>query len=421
MKLVLQRYVFKEVATPFALAMLAMVIIMLIQRMIQITEWVVNRGVPLLYVFQIIALMLPFFLTIVTPVALLLATLLAINRLSADSEITVMKATGISVARLFTPVLFLGLLSTVGTAFLSLYIIPRAADWSDTLMKNLTRTSARAAVRVKGFVQLGSRMTLYVDAMEDDTLKGVMLARMGSKKRKNVEGPETVIALAKEGRITSDPDKLVNYLKLEDGQIQTSDWDGKIFRYIKFDTLNVKIDLENADKKGGVERGTDFELMDISTLGRKKEEYAGRLKEIKAKGSKTKSDKMAADRYRVALRQIAISIHQKFSLPFACLILALWGIPLGIQPPRTTRNQGVVTGIMLTMVYYVLVSGGKILAVKGVIPTFWALWGPNLVVMLSGLYFLYRVSNDRPLPFAVATAWVAEKSAVIAGKFRRET
>jgi len=120
MKLVLEKYVFKEVATPFALAMLVMVIIMLIQRMIQITEWVVNRGVPLLRVFQMVCLMLPFFLTIVTPVALLLATLLVVNRLSADSEITVMKAVGISIARLLAPVLVLGVLCTVMTAFLSL-------------------------------------------------------------------------------------------------------------------------------------------------------------------------------------------------------------------------------------------------------------------------------------------------------------
>ncbi len=420
MKLVLEKYVFKEVATPFALAMLVMVIIMLIQRMIQITEWVVNRGVPLLRVFQMVCLMLPFFLTIVTPVALLLATLLVVNRLSADSEITVMKAVGISIARLLAPVLVLGVLCTVMTAFLSLYAIPRAAEWTNEMKLEIARTSVRAAIKLKGFVNLGSNLTIYVDAMENETLKGVMIAQTQTEKEK-IEGTETVYVFAKQGRMDLDPEHLKNNLQLTDGEIQTSDRNGKIFRSIKFDVFDVKIDLEEKKQGGKVERGSHIELMNIADLDRKKEDLSKRLREVQSSKPQTKATRLAAERYRVALRQIEISRYQKFSLPFACLILALWGIPLGIQPPRTTRHQGIITSIALTMIYYIMVSGGKMMAVKGFMPPFWALWGPNVIVVLSGIFFFHRVLNDRPLPTSVAATWVAEWVARFVDRFQRES
>ena len=341
-----------------------------------------------------------------------LATLLAVNRMSADSEIIALKAAGISIARLFYPVVIIGLLCTLGTGLMTLHIIPRSVEWSEKLKVELVRTSARAGVRVKGFVGMGDMTTLYVDAIEGDVLKGVMLARTASKK-KNAEGPNTIFVFAKEGHMTSDPDELINYLRLRDGEIQAADWDGKIFRKISFGAFDVKIDLTKKEKKESVERGTMFELMDLKTLKKREKEIKAKLAELKGK----KKTKAAIERYNVALRQIEISRHQKFSLPIACLILALWGIPLGIQPPRTTRHQGVITSIFLTLTYYVVVTGGKILAVKGHIPASIALWAPNALVVTSGVVFIYLVSNDKPLPLSAAMGRAEEIYSVIAEKF----
>ena len=418
MRRVLERYVFREVAAIFFIAMIVMVTLMLIQSMIQVTEWVVNRGVPIFYVLKMVLLMLPFFLIIVMPVALLLATLLAVNRLSSDSEITAMKAAGFSVARLFGPVVSLGALCTVITVLLSLYAIPTAAEWTEKMKVDLVRISARAGIQVKRFIKMGSGLTVYVDAVENDKLKGVMLAQIDNKNMQT-EGPNITMVFAKEGRITPDPELFVNYLHLTDGEIQVSEWDEEIFRSIKFDTFDIKIEVEQERKGKKLERGSYIELMSLAKLKRKEVEYAARLRDAQSTAPRSKTARTAVERYRVALRQIDISRHQKFSLPFACLILALWGIPLGIQPPRTTRHQGVVTSIFLTLVYYFLVSGGKIMAVKGLIAPIWALWGPNIIVVLSGLTFLYRAVNDRPLPLATAAARVAEWAARLAERYSK--
>jgi len=422
MKSILERYTFREVVTPFSLAVLVIVILMLIQRMILITEWVVNRGVPLIYVLQLIGLMLPFFLTLVIPVALLLATLLAVNRLSADSEITALKAAGISVTRLLPPVILLGVLCMAITAFLNFSFIPRAAEYSHKLSVEVARKSARAAINEKGFVQIAPKVVMYVDSMEGDVLKGIMLARFNSKK-KNTDASDQIdeiFVFAREGRIALDPHGLEDQLHLTDGEIQTFERDKDVFRSIKFGTFDSRIELnDEKDKSGGIERGTAFEVMDLSTLKKKKVEINDRLNKAKAEPGNDKAAQMARRRFRVAIRQIDIARHQKYSLPFACVILALWGVPLGIQPPRTTRHQGIITSIFLTLAYYVMVSGGKILAVKGFIPAFWALWSPNFIVFISGVWFIYRVANDRPMPLSNATARIAEWGAAVAARFRR--
>jgi lipopolysaccharide export system permease protein len=419
MRLTLERYTFKEVVVPFCLAVLIMVILMLIQRMILVTEWVVNRGVPIIYVLKTLALMLPFFLTLGIPVALLLATLLAVNRLSADSEITAMKAAGISVTSLLPPVIVLGVLCTAATAFLSFFIIPRASEYSKEL-KNV-RTVARAGLKEKGFVEVGSQFFIYVDSMEKDLLKGVMLARVNSVK-KDVEGRDQldeIFIFGKEGHITADPDLPINYLHLDDGEIQTFEKEEKVFRSIKFGSFDFKIDTSK-EKTPGLEGGAAFELMDMTTLEQKKAEITSRLNQVNSADPNDKMAQLAQKRFHVALRQIEIARYQKFSLPFACIILALWGVPLGIQPPRTTRHQGIVTSIFLTLTYYALVSGGKILAVKGFILPFWALWGPNFIVILSGAWLIHRVANDRSLPLSNVTARIAEWGSLLNNKIPRE-
>jgi len=414
MKLLVERYVLKEVAAPFALTMSAMIIIMLIQRMIKITDWVVNRGVPLGYVMKLLALLLPFFLTMITPAALLLATLLAVNRMSSDSEITALKASGISVARLLPPVIFLGALCAIATAFLNLYLIPHSARLTERIKTDLLQSSARTLLSAKSFVPVGSGITIYVDDIKGGVLRGVMVAgsRGGGK-----GGAQDISIFAKKGKITSDTKAMANYLRLEDGGIHVSEANNDIFRYISFDEFDMKIDLFESGG-GDIERGSRFVLMGMDALARREGEIKEKLRKLEEstyKGDETA--RMARQRYRVALREIGVARHQKLSLPFACLILALWGIPLGIQPPRSSRNQGIVTSIGLTLAYYVLVNGGKMAAVRGYLPPPLAVWGPNAIVMITGSWFLFRVSRDRPIPLSSALERVSEFAMRVRSKF----
>lgn len=402
---ILRRYIFHEVVTLFALALLVLVTLLIIQRIIQITEWVVNRGVGLGTMLSLVVLLLPYFLVIVTPMALLLATLLAVNRLSSDCEIIAIKASGISINSLFPPVLMLGSICTVITLFFTLYLVPQARVWTENIMFDIARSGAKSAVRVKNFHEITPGMVIYVDDVEDDKLKGVLLAQSGSGKNIESKDVESVLVTAREGEFVSDDDKLENYLFLYDGAIHVRGVDGQTYREITFSKYSFKIDIET-QRKRGIERGSEFEVMSIESLRSRYNEYLAKYEESSKGSDEISIEKSRA--YRTALAQIEVSLHQKFSIPFACLVLALWGIPLGIQPPRASRYQGVVMSIALAILYYLLVSGGKILAARFLVTPAFAMWLPNMVVLVSGIYFLRRAGADKPMPFSETIVNISE-------------
>lgn len=415
---ILRRYIIREVAAPFALALLVLATLLVLQKIIQITDWVVNCGVGLFDMLSLIVLILPYFLVLIIPMALLLATLLAVGRLSSDSEITAMKAGGIGIGSIFPPVFMLGILCTALTGFLNLYLVPKSMVWSEKLMFDIAKTSARAAVRVKSFRDISPGVVIYVDAVHDDVLDGVLIAEFSEQTKIGPPDTGAIFVSARAGRLVSDAAQLSNYFLLTDGSIHAMDREGKIYRKIDFGRYDFKIDLQQ-QKNQGIEKGSQFEVMDIPTLWSRRAEYLKQYMETINLTDNASQEKARA--YRIALAQISISYHQKFSLPFACLILALWGIPLGIQPPRATRHQGAVTSIVLSVIYYLLVSGGKIMATRFMIGPVVAVWMPNVVVLASGLFFLRRAAQDKPLPLAELIGRITDFFAQIISRMRRRS
>src|SRR5512135_1785752 len=124
---ILDRYIAKEFVPPFLLGLLLFTFVLLINKLYRLTELVVNKGVSIWEIFRLISYIMPSFLTLTIPMAVLLASLVAFGRMSTDSEITAFKATGFSLYRLMAPVMALSVVAMVATAYFSLYLGPMKA------------------------------------------------------------------------------------------------------------------------------------------------------------------------------------------------------------------------------------------------------------------------------------------------------
>ena len=100
---IVDRYVMRELLVPFLLGIAIFTSILLIVRILKLVEMVVNRGVPFLQILRLFSYILPAFLEVTVPMALLLAILVAFGRLSSDSEIIALRASGVSFYRLIVP------------------------------------------------------------------------------------------------------------------------------------------------------------------------------------------------------------------------------------------------------------------------------------------------------------------------------
>ena len=102
---IIDRYVWKELLVPFLLGIFVFTFLLLLDKIFDLTDLIINKGVPIPLVILLLTYILPAFLVLTIPIGFLLAILVAFGRLSADMEIVALKASGVSPLRLLRPVL----------------------------------------------------------------------------------------------------------------------------------------------------------------------------------------------------------------------------------------------------------------------------------------------------------------------------
>ena len=124
---ILNRYLFLEVLVPFFFGLAVFTFVLLIARILKLVELVVNRGVPLLDILKTFSLILPAFLEVTVPMALLLAILLGFGRLASDSEVVALKTSGVSLYQMTIPIAVFTALACLATFAIAIWVRP----WSN--------------------------------------------------------------------------------------------------------------------------------------------------------------------------------------------------------------------------------------------------------------------------------------------------
>jgi lipopolysaccharide export system permease protein len=109
-----------------------------------------------------------------------------------------------------------------------------------------------------------------------------------------------------------------------------------------------------------------------------------------------------------------IEFHQKFSVPAACLALGILAIPLGVELKSTRRSAGLGMGMFIFILYYVLMTAGRVFGEMGIVRPAVGLWTPNILVGIGGTVMLVRTANEKPNYLA---AWLR----YLGGKLRHFT
>ncbi len=120
-------YILKELSGPCLLGLLIFTFVLLMEKVLDLIELVINKGVSLKAVLELILYIMPSFLVLTIPMAVLVATLTAFGRLSTDSEITAMKASGISLYTMFVPVMIFAL----GAMLITFVVYAEVLPWGN--------------------------------------------------------------------------------------------------------------------------------------------------------------------------------------------------------------------------------------------------------------------------------------------------
>jgi lipopolysaccharide export system permease protein len=367
MRKIINRYIFKEIAFPFIIILLVLTFVLLMGKIMQIMDLVINKGVNVFSIAQIIVFLLPSFMLFTIPIALLIAILIAMGRLSADNEITAIKTSGISLMQIFYPVAIASLITFILAVFISYFLVPQSNFATKRLLFNIAQQNASIGIKEKVFNSDFKDFLIYAEKIpvNQNYMEGVIISD------NRMIGEQNTI-LAKKAILVSDAESMTVKLKLEDGSIHTVSSDLKHYRKIDFTSYEINLDLSTALANLNESSKTSTE-MTVSEL----------LERMKKPGLD-----------KAAVRELAIEVHKKFSIPLSCLFFGLLALPLGIRSHRSVKSRGFAVGLIVVASYYLLRIGGEALVETGYLSPEVGVWTPTLVFALVGTYLLYMANRE---------------------------
>jgi lipopolysaccharide export system permease protein len=367
-------YILREIAVPFVMILFVLTFVLLMGRILQLMDLMVNKGIGFIDIAIFIVLLMPSFLMFTVPISLLVSTLIGLGRLSGDNEITVLKASGISLYQLYQPIAAASVVAFALTAVITLFLVPQGNYATKHHLYNVSKKQASIGIREKVFIDDFNGLLIYAETipMHGAYMEGVLI----SDTRLTTE-PSTIVA--KKAYLVSDPRTLTVTLRLENGSTHTVDAGLNHYRKMDFSAYDVNLDIASA-------------LFDEKKL---KEKTSGEMTvlELKERLEKTNLEKQH-------LREVAVELNKKLSIPMSCLIFGILGVPLGLRAHRSVRSRGIALGAAIVALYYMLQLGGEALVQTGKVGPAVGAWVPNLIFGILGVVLFLSTAREVSWPFS---------------------
>jgi lipopolysaccharide export system permease protein len=355
---------------PLFINLLFLTTVFLMTEMVKITKLIVNYNVSPATIGLILLFSIPHFLVFVFPMSVMMAILLTLMRMSGDNEIAALKSGGVSLYKLLPPIITLSVAGCLATMFMTVYGMPLGKIAIKQLTYKMLASNTDIGLKARTFVNEFKDVTLYVNEvnLQNRKLKDVFI-----EDRRNPRATSTVVA--PEGLLLKDSKGRATRLRLYNGMINQVELDKRSANAIYFTTYDIN--LVNMVQRIEVWRNSlkDESEMTLAEL----KEYLLQVRE-------------KPEKYFDAL----IEFHQKFSIPAACVALSILAVPLGVELKSSRRSAGLGMGMLIFILYYVLMTAGRVFGQMGFYHPAVGLWVPNIMVGIGGVIMLIRAANEKP-------------------------
>jgi LPS export ABC transporter permease LptF/LPS export ABC transporter permease LptG len=379
---ILDRYLLREISGPLGLGFLVYTFILLLDALFDAAEMIIRRGLPVRTVGELLALSLPNILVLTIPMALLFGVLIAIGRLSSDSELVALRATGVSLLSLYRPILLLSAFLTIVNTALMVWVLPWGNHQLQLERLAILTRSISSQVQPRVFWDEWENQMLYVfETPAGGAWRGVFLAESIPTTQSNR------LTVADGGRVRVDRDGERVVLELEGARVHEVDLARPDTYQISYhQRMEVLLDEQFASQqRARVTASKGVRELTLPELAR----WA--------------SD---PDRPETLRRLARVEIHKKFAIPCACLVFGIFALPLGFNNRRGSKASGFALSILVIVAYWLLLDYGEKAAEAGGLPPWLAMWAPNLVLSVLGLFLLARRNRDKSLLLTKLDRWI---------------
>jgi lipopolysaccharide export system permease protein len=367
---ILSKYTTRQAVITLFFTISVFTFVLLLARILkQLSDMLVNQKVGLDIVGYFVLLVTPNILGFSLPMAMLATALLVFGRMSADNEITAMRACGVSLGQVVAPVIVLGALMSVLCLYINADVAPYCRFKFKTMFVQLASVRPMALIQEGTYIKDFPGYVMYVARKKENLIEDVMLYTL------------------------DDSNNVVSSLRASKGVVSSKPEENKLF----LDLYNVRGDLRDPKDLTNVHKIQHDSMaarypieMDLSRALRQ----ARASRQLGDLVFSELQDEIRDMRRRGIYPAAAlVEAHQRVAGAVACLAFTLIGIPLGIKTSRRETSVGIALSLMLALGFYFVTVLANTLKSRPYLYPDAILWSPNLFFELLGLWLLWRVAR----------------------------
>ena len=348
MRRILDRYIFREIATTWLAVTGVLLVILLTNQFARVLGDVAKGKLPKDAAMSVIGLSVMQYMTVLVPIGLFLAIMMALGRLYRDSEMAAMTACRIGPMGVYRPLLWLTVPLAAAVAWLAVEVAPGALSEVERIAAEARRQADLASIEPGRFTEIGSAdAVVYGESVSSEgVMRNVFLQRQ-------VDDGRVEVVVAERGE-----------------QVESGDPDARM------------LVLNNGRRYEGVPGTGQFRVLEFGEHGIPYRLPGATPGEPEPRARTTAT--LLADRDPESVAEL----QWRLSVPLSTLLLGFLAVPLAKSQPREGRYGRLAVGLLIFIVYFNLLSAAKAWLEAGRIPPELGLWWVHGGVLLFGLTLL---------------------------------
>lgn len=358
----LNLYVTKAFLLTFSMAIGILTFAMLGARMIEIIDHIA-QGIPIIHFFRFALYTMPIVLTFTVPWAILVSVILVFGRLSADTEITAMRACGVSILQIISPIMVIAFIMTLICLYLQVNVGPPMLGKSREMISGAVVENPMAIFEPGRQVQFENNIIYIDDKISDDEVKNIQIFTMDDKGREYEQD-----ITAERGKFIVDYEKQILTVELYDCMIR--------------------------DRKSKPETRAFSQKISFSF------NYGKEFNKFKI-GIRPKYMTMRDLFARIHIDQrlnrptvkLEVEMNQRIAFALSPIAFMLLGLPLAIRTSRRETSVGIFLSVILAGAYFLSIIICESLTMYEWLKPQYLLWLPNLCYQAAGAIMIYRIAK----------------------------
>jgi lipopolysaccharide export system permease protein len=352
-------YIVGEMVAPFLFGIAVVILLFEGSILFPLINVIVEKNVPLRIVARLLLLKVPWLIVWAAPVAMLFAAALTVNRLGRENEITCMRTAGMSLRRIFAPILAVGLFTSALTLVIGERLVPVAERAAFNIQNEIWASQAIPEIQPDLFFRT-ENLVFYV----------------GAAKKKPGAGKDVLVERVLLYRMPEPGKTYPQFMYAESGESRGLDW------------TFYNGWIAEADARGMVEKQHAFREQPLN-LKRAVADFWANSRP--SEGMTLRELRAQIDQFShggLPIGGMKTDYHLRLSIPLSCLIFALVSAPLSLRFSRSGGFAGLLLSVVLGFLYYNTIFLGKILGVQEVLPPALAGWMQNILFGAAGLFLI---------------------------------